>query len=308
MNLTELTKPFPPKDIEWRVQKLISKERALVLAYVTNRAVQERLDSVCGAENWKNEYQKGPDGGVLCGLSIKIGDEWVTKWDGAENTQVEEVKGGLSAAMKRAAVQWGIGRYLYNLEAGWVTIYSDKKKGRHYINDKKAGVEGSWDEPTLPAWALPEGVKQKRALAPSNVDTTTGEILEQPKPQAVSPIEQGLQQMGAVETVPDYAAILKQHGLKATFEDFGGKGTAGWIIHNQDVLPFEFWKMVIQTKDDREANGEDLTMGGWKKAGASYKPFFTQKAIAKLIGAITQRTALVNAESGITLGNSVHVS
>lgn len=51
------------------------------------------------------------NGGVECGISIKIDGEWITKWDAAENTQVEAVKGGRSGAMKRAAVQWGIGRY-----------------------------------------------------------------------------------------------------------------------------------------------------------------------------------------------------
>ncbi|WP_243664619.1 Rad52/Rad22 family DNA repair protein [Rhodothermus marinus] len=73
-------------------------------------------------ENWRNEFRPGPGGGVLCGISIRIGDEWITKWDGAENTDIEPVKGGLSSAMRRAAVQWGIGRYLYRLPNQWVRI------------------------------------------------------------------------------------------------------------------------------------------------------------------------------------------
>ena len=50
------------------------------------------------------------------------------KWDAAENTQVEAVKGGRSGAMKRAAVQWGIGRYLYNLEEGFAQTSLDKSR------------------------------------------------------------------------------------------------------------------------------------------------------------------------------------
>lgn len=42
--------------------------------------------------------------------------------DGAENTDIEPVKGGLSDAYKRAAVKWGIGRYLYDMEAAWVDV------------------------------------------------------------------------------------------------------------------------------------------------------------------------------------------
>lgn len=158
----QLQKPFPAEDIEWRVQRVVKvgdKAKAIVLAYVTNRAIQNRLDKVFGIGNWKNEFKEWRDTGVLCGISVKIGDEWVTKWDGAEETQIEAVKGGFSGSMKRAAVQWGIGRYLYNLEENWVDI---KDRGQHYINSKvkvngkEEWVKGYWDSPILPNWALPE--------------------------------------------------------------------------------------------------------------------------------------------------------
>ena len=80
----------------------------------------DRLDEVLGPENWRDEYQPGPMGGLICGISLRVNGDWITKWDGAENTQFEEVKGGLSAAFKRAAVKWGIGRYLYKLPNVWV--------------------------------------------------------------------------------------------------------------------------------------------------------------------------------------------
>ena len=40
----------------------------------------------------------------------------------AENTDVEAVKGGLSTSMRRAAVQWGVGRYLYRIPNQWVPV------------------------------------------------------------------------------------------------------------------------------------------------------------------------------------------
>ena len=79
-----------------------------VLPYITNRAIMDRLDMVVGPENWKNAFQPSPESGILCGISIRINSEWITKWDGAAQTNYEAVKGGLSGAMKRAAVQWGI--------------------------------------------------------------------------------------------------------------------------------------------------------------------------------------------------------
>lgn len=162
--LKRLREPFPAADIEWRVQQAGKKRDggyyAMVLAYVTNRAIMERLDEVCGPENWRNEFRKAPEGGVLCGISINVGGEWVTKWDGSDNSDFEAVKGGLSKAMKRAGVQWGIGRYLYDLEEGWATI-NDRGSQRFSGNvnaggGKKERAAFRWDPPAIPDEFLPE--------------------------------------------------------------------------------------------------------------------------------------------------------
>ncbi len=141
---SELSKPFEQSDIEWRAGATNQdKTRALALAYITSRAVMDRLDEVVGPENWRDEYQPGPDGGLICGLSLRLDEEWVTKWDGAENTLIEEVKGGLSGAYKRAAVKWGIGRYLYKLDTVWVPC---EMTGKSVVLKLT---------PPLPSWALP---------------------------------------------------------------------------------------------------------------------------------------------------------
>lgn len=171
-----LRAPFDPRDIEWRIGQAGEKEDgkpwAKVLAYLTARAVQDRLDAVVGPENWRNEFAPlpfsgGDSQGCLCGISIKIEGEWVTKWDGADTTDFEAIKGGLSSAEKRAAVQWGIGRYLYDLGDSWAKIHA---KGRHYAN-VRAKVSGHekwltfrWDEPDLPAWALPPAKDGERPV------------------------------------------------------------------------------------------------------------------------------------------------
>lgn len=144
--LENLKLPFDPKDIEWRTGATNKdKTRALALAYITSRAVMDRLDEVCGPGGWRDEYRPGPSGGVICGISIRVEDEWITKWDGADNTQVEQVKGGLSDAFKRAGVKWGIGRYLYNLEGVWVAC---EQRGKSVVLS---------ETPRLPDWALPAG-------------------------------------------------------------------------------------------------------------------------------------------------------
>ena len=155
MDLKRLSDKFPEREIEWRIGRAGQNKNgpyAHILAYLTNRAIMERLDSVCGPGGWKNEYKPGPSGGVLCGISIKIENEWVTKWDGAENTQIESVKGGLSDSMKRAAVQWGIGRYLYYLPQFWAVILQTREQGCHFQpKDKNGKYEGFfWKAPGLP--------------------------------------------------------------------------------------------------------------------------------------------------------------
>lgn len=155
ISLAKLDEPFAPDEIEWRIQQSGSGQRgpwAKVLAYVTSRAIQNRLDAVVGKENWQDEYIPGPDGGVVCRLSLRVGGEWITKQDGAPNTDIEAVKGGISDALKRAAVKWGIGRYLYNLEEGWANIHEN---GKHFAKTKDGTFR--WDPPPLPAWALPAG-------------------------------------------------------------------------------------------------------------------------------------------------------
>lgn len=120
IDLRALSAPFPPEEIEWRIGSTnADKTSGLALAYITSRHVMDRLDSVVGPENWQDRYEVHGSR-VICYLSIRINAEWVTKADGAGDTNVEAEKGGLSDALKRAAVKWGIGRYLYDLGNVWV--------------------------------------------------------------------------------------------------------------------------------------------------------------------------------------------
>ena len=159
----ELAEPFDPFDIEWRVQvcgtTAQNKLYAVLVPYVTNRAVQERLDVVMGIDGWKNEFTDTPSGkGTLCGISLKF-DDWITKWDGAEDTAVEATKGGISSAMKRAAVQWGIGRYLYRLDSAIVTPQKDRPQAMEDWIMAQVKLDGRkeriyFKRPKLPTWAV----------------------------------------------------------------------------------------------------------------------------------------------------------
>lgn len=163
-DLKRLAEPFAADDIEWRVQSSgLSGSRvwAIVIPYISARAIFDRLDEVVGPEAWRNAFRPGPAGGVLAGIGIRIDGTWVWKWDGAENTKTEAIKGGLSGALKRAGVLWGIGRYLYRLEATFATIFGpDEQRGIYRDRlkvDGRKDVRFRWNPPELPAWALPGG-------------------------------------------------------------------------------------------------------------------------------------------------------
>lgn len=120
--IERLSAPFPPTSVKWRAQTLTrdtNNPKALALAYIDARDVMDRLDEVVGPANWATTYEETPKGRILCRLSLRIDGEWVMKTDGAGNTDVEGEKGAISDALKRAAVSWGIGRYLYDLGNTW---------------------------------------------------------------------------------------------------------------------------------------------------------------------------------------------
>lgn len=155
----KLAAPFKPSEVDWRVGSTnADKTKGMALAYIDARAVMERLDAACGPSGWQNRYMVG-EGKTVCELSVKCGDEWITKADGAGNSDFEAEKGALSDAFKRAAVRWGVGRYLYDLASPWVPIESRGKS--HFITDEgKRTLEKllsrGQEEPAKPNGIVPQ--------------------------------------------------------------------------------------------------------------------------------------------------------
>ena len=112
MNNT-LTAPILPNEIEWRIQSQTSTGKLIVVPYINNRCVMHRFDAAFGAENWTSEFREIANG-FLCRLTVTINKREVYREDGASKTNIEPEKGGISDAMKRAAVQFGLGRCLYD--------------------------------------------------------------------------------------------------------------------------------------------------------------------------------------------------
>lgn len=127
----KLSAHFAPTEVEWRVGSTTKdRTKGMALCYIDARAVQQRLDDAVSPGGWQCTFEETPKGRLLCRLSIKVEGEWITKTDGAGDTDYEAEKGAISSALKRAAVLWGVGRYLYDIPATWVEIEGEAKRER----------------------------------------------------------------------------------------------------------------------------------------------------------------------------------
>lgn len=139
---SRLAAKFAEDQVRWRLVGQTNKEktRGLAAPYIDVQTVMDRLDDAIGPENWRDAYQQlGTT--TICTLSIRIDGEWIAKCDGAGPTDIEPEKGQLSDSLKRAAVRWGIGRYLHRVPAMWADL------------DDRGRLK---TEPQLPEWALPQ--------------------------------------------------------------------------------------------------------------------------------------------------------
>src|SRR5215210_3241269 len=148
-----LAAPFGETEVKFKPQA-VKGNRALALAYVDVRAIMDRLDNVLGVDNWQDDYQLLPDNSVMCRLRLKIGKKWITKMDvGGPSEQPDggdRLKAAFSDALKRAAVKFGIGRYLYRLPQQWADYDPVKRQFS--------------TPPRLPEWAqAPKGARPVRA-------------------------------------------------------------------------------------------------------------------------------------------------
>lgn len=163
--INKLRAPFGPDRIEWRLQSSGKKQDgsfwAKCLCYIDNRAAMERLDEVYGQAWSHSEEFKQIGTQAVCTVTITIesrGSEGVALFPYRSvtgscaveaNGDIDPFKSAASGAMKRAVVNLGIGRYLYDLPEAWAVIdpngkYQGATKDKQYFK---------WNPPQLPKWA-----------------------------------------------------------------------------------------------------------------------------------------------------------
>lgn len=160
--LNKLKAPFSSDRIEWRVGSCGEKQDGSIwvrcLAYIDNRAAMERLDEVFGPTWSHTEEFKQIGDRAVCTVTITI-EPPVKEGDPVRlfsrtvsgsceveaNGDIDPFKSAASGAMKRAVVNLGIGRYLYDLPEAWGVV---DPKGR-YDGKTKNGTRFRWNPPSL---------------------------------------------------------------------------------------------------------------------------------------------------------------
>jgi len=166
MDLKKLSKEISYK---WKVQTT-NGAMCQCVAFIDARDVYKILDNVVGPENWQTDF-KMVNSYLMGGVGIYINNQWIWKWDHGTESAMDKEKGQISDSIKRAAVQWGIGRFLYDLKIQKVKKVDYKGKG------KPADNSGNilWDNK-----ALTDFINTGASKSNSNTSTTqTGSQTQQ---------------------------------------------------------------------------------------------------------------------------------
>lgn len=229
MNIeNELKKPFPEGAIHWRIgARNKDKSSGLPLAYIDARDVMDRLDFVLGFDGWEDSYTETTSGRVICTLACMIDGKLVIRSDGAGDTGTEGEKGAISDALKRAAVKFGIGRYLYGLGGQWVDL----------------DQYGKFKPPSLPIWATPNGWNKVHIGERREVYIQTTDCLAHGDEDGLARIWEGYDNE-------------EKSQLWSMFDSKQRKTMGALRDDNRVDPPFESEDQLLKFKEDRKNDGQ----------------------------------------------------
>lgn len=133
VDLKKLTDKFD--HIEWRPKQVKQSNKdnnwyAVMVPYIDMRTVMTRLDEVVGPENWEFSWLETTQPNVVKGRLKVCGvvREDVGYFNSSNTSDETPLKTAVSDAFKRCGVQFGIGRFLYDI--GNKVIKWDKQRNK----------------------------------------------------------------------------------------------------------------------------------------------------------------------------------
>ncbi len=249
--LQKLAVPFHPDDISWRVTNTTQdKKRGCVIPYGDQRAYTDRLNEVFTPAGWTRTYEVttlSPITRMKRDKTIQTGKVIVTCMVSIEGLGSHTGSGEMWAdddnamtraeaqAFKRACSCYGLGRYFYNFAEMWVEL-------------DKYGKPASL--PTLPKWALPEGVVPvtsqagPQAVAQANT-RTAGEVLppaRQPQnqsganPQLDEALTRKIESFRAALGDALYFEVFKAGGAARNARQLPHREAQQWVLKQLETL------------------------------------------------------------------------
>lgn len=158
-----LSAPFPARRVQWRAQNFTrDRSSALMVAYVDARTVMDRLDDVC-PDSWSFDVEFLPGAAPVARGRLSVLGLSRSDVGEAGEGEAATFKAAASDALKRCAVHFGVGRYLYDLPRTWVP----------WSEERRAPLE----EMRLPEWALPDDERSSgSAHVLGALETLRGEL------------------------------------------------------------------------------------------------------------------------------------
>lgn len=140
-DLKTLTSPFPKDRLGIKVQSTSKdKTKAMLICYLSHTDVYARLEEVdpawsCDVQKEWNETMQGwgdkTEKVFFCGMKVTL------KGVSRENVgEGGDPKSAYSDALKRAAMLFGVGRYLYDSEQVWVPYNEQNDKYRSWTYEE----------------------------------------------------------------------------------------------------------------------------------------------------------------------------
>lgn len=160
----------PPGEVKTRPGKGGSGD----LSYVDARFVQDRFDDAVGPINWQRRHFVDANGNVGCevGVLVDFGEghvEWVWKSDIGTESTIESIKGQYSDSFKRASVNWGVARDLYDEESEARQAAAARRTAGTFVPQPSVALQRAqhMEEDPNPNWLCP--IHGTRKVVPAGV-------------------------------------------------------------------------------------------------------------------------------------------
>lgn len=262
-----LARPFDADAIRWKPQSVVGPDfkkaaktagkypdgcKAKFLAYIDARDVMNRLDTVLGVECWADSYTvlTQTPWTVECTLTVTVDGEAIAKTDVGycndpknDTPDKEPAKAAYSDALKRTAVKFGVGRFLYDMpDTGWIAVDKYGKPTVAITSHEVVCTAGAEMLDVIRGEAKTQGVSDEDLAVLLDLDYQVTALehltmaqakhlignLNKPRRAPEPPVVEGASKADLAAVIESAKASGHTAALKAFFTAHGGANLLAW--------------------------------------------------------------------------------